>query len=129
MPRTVQTGIALAIALLLSTVTAQDSGESVWDGEWIAEGTLFRIEVSVENNIMKVVQIESLGQVWSNEDGQVVGNLATVEVQYAGATGIIQAELIDDTTAILHAASCEPEFMVVCALSKDRQAIFRKVID
>ena len=44
---------------------------SVWDGEWLAEGTLFRIGVTVEDNIMKVVQIESMGQIWSNRDGNV----------------------------------------------------------
>lgn len=122
-------GFALAVFVFISSATAQESGSSAWNGEWIAEGTLFRIAVSVEDSIMKVVQIESLGQVWTNDDGEVAGNIARVPVQYAGATGTIEAELIDDTTALLHAASCEPEFMVVCALSKDRQAIFRKVSD
>ncbi len=117
------------VVLSLSRVSAQESEASVWDGEWIAEGTLFRIGVSVQDNVMQVVQIESLGQIWSNEEGKVAGNVATVEIAYAGATGIIQAELIDEDTAILFAATCVPEFMVVCALSKDRQAIFKKVSD
>ncbi len=102
---------------------------SVWDGKWIAEGTLFQIGVIVVNGIMKVEQIESMGQIWTNEDGEVDGNVATVSVNYAGATGIIQAELIDETTARAFAASCVPDFMVVCVLSKDRQAIFRKLED
>ena len=107
----------------------QEFPESVWNGEWIAEGTLFRIGVSVEDGVMKVVQIESLGQIWTSQEGSVAGNMADVEVQYLGATGVIVAELIDENTAILHAASCAPDFMVVCALSKDRQAIFKKVAD
>lgn len=106
---------------------AQTATELQWDGEWIAEGTLFRIGVVVENNIMQVTQIESMGQIWTNEDGEVDGNVVRVKVDYAGASGIIQAELIDSETAIAFAASCLPDFMVVCALSKDRQAIFRKV--
>ncbi len=113
----------------VSNALVQESASSPWDGEWVAEGTLFRIGVSVTDNEMEVVQIESLGQIWTSEVGHVAGNIATVEIAYAGATGIIQAELIDDNTAILFAATCVPEFMVVCALSKDRQAIFKKVSD
>ena len=111
----------------LSSATAQTATPSSWDGEWIAEGTLFRIGVVVEDNVMQVTQIESMGQVWTNEDGEVEGNVVRVKVDYAGASGIIQAELVDSETAVAFAASCLPEFMVVCALSKDRQAIFRKV--
>lgn len=132
-------GILFAIFLLAfsSLVNAQDSADASrinttevqWDGEWIAEGTLFRIGVTVENNIMKVTQIESMGQVWTNQDGEVEGNVVRVRVDYAGASGIIQAEIVDSTTAVAFAASCTPDFMVVCALSKGRQAIFRKVSD
>jgi hypothetical protein len=83
--------------------------------------------VVVENNLMQVTQIESMGQIWTNEDGEVDGNVVRVKVDYAGASGIIRAELVDSETAVAFAASCLPEFMVVCALSKDRQAVFRKV--
>lgn len=119
----------VCLSLLATFAAAQEAEGSVWDGEWVAEGTLFRIGVSVQNNVIKVTQIESMGQIWTSEDGKVAGNVATVEVTYLGATGTIQAELIDETTAILFAASCLPEFMVVCTLSKDRQAIFKKVSD
>lgn len=94
---------------------------------WIAEGTLFRIGILVEDGAMKVTQIESLGFEWTNEDGEIQGNIATVEVDYAGVKGTVQAELIDENTAIAFTASCMPDFMVMCVLSKDRQAIFRKV--
>ncbi len=120
------------LTLLLSlgnplTAAAQNQSEAQWNGEWIAEGTLFRIGVLVENNMMQVTQIESMGQVWTNEDGEVEGNVVRVKVDYMGATGIIQAELLDANTAVAFAASCAPEFMVVCALSKGRQAIFKRV--
>ncbi|MEQ8312922.1 MAG: hypothetical protein RL839_14020 [Gammaproteobacteria bacterium] len=119
----------LCVAFTGLNAAAQESSDSVWNGEWIAEGTLFRIGVSVEDGVMTVVQIESLGQIWSSQEGTIEGNIANVEVQYLGATGVIQAELIDENTAILHAASCAPDFMVVCTLSRDRQAIFKKVGD
>ena len=63
----------------------------------------------------------------SRKNGSIEGNVVRVEVEYAGVTGIIQAELIDPNTAIAFAATCLPEFMVVCALAKDRQAVFRRV--
>lgn len=109
--------------------TARGQSQAQWNGEWIAEGTLFRIGVFVENNVMQVTQIESMGQVWTNEDGEVEGNIVRVKVDYMGATGIIQAELVDANTAVAFAASCAPEFMVVCALSKGRQAIFKRVAE
>ena len=109
-------------------VTAQTQiANADWEGEWLAEGTLFRIGVTSDNGLLKITQIESMGQIWSSGDGEVDGNIARVEVKYAGATGVIRAELLDAKTAVLSAASCQPEFMVVCALSQGRQAIFRKV--
>lgn len=119
--------IASIICCLPIAANAQQLSQTDWEGEWLAEGTLFRIGVKVEDGILKVSQLESMGQVWSNEDGQIDGNVANVQVDYAGATGIIQAELINADTAVLFAASCQPDFMVVCVLSKDRQAVFRKV--
>lgn len=119
--------IASIICCLPLAVSAQQLDQTDWDGEWLAEGTLFRIGVKVEGGILKVSQLESMGQIWSNQDGEIDGNIAKVQVDYAGATGLIQAELINADTAVLFAASCQPDFMVVCVLSKDRQAIFRKV--
>ena len=123
--------ILLAVFLLTSSAQAQDTSipSSVWNGEWIAEGTLFRIEVQVSESVMEVVEIESLGFVWTSEAGEIEGNIARVPVNYGGVSGIVQAELVDNTTAVAMAATCMPEFMVVCALAKDRRAIFRKVSD
>jgi len=105
----------------------QDDYSQHWNGEWVAEGTLFQIQVSVENNVVKVIQIESMGFEWTSKDGKVEGNIVQVEVEYAGITGVIQAELVDANTAIVFAASCLPDFMVVCVLAKGRQAIFKKL--
>ena len=108
---------------------AQDESAQQWNGNWIADGTFFQIEISVENNTMKVTQVESLGFTWTNQDGEVDGKMAQIEVEYSGATGIIKAELIEPNMAIVTASTCTPEFMVVCALSKGRRAVFRKVVD
>lgn len=119
----------LIATIITSLAQAQDSSipASAWNGEWIAEGTLFRIEVQVSDSVMEVLEVESLGFVWTSEAGEIIGNVARVPVNYAGVSGIIEAELVDNTTAVAIAATCMPEFMVVCALAKDRQAIFRKV--
>tara|TARA_B100000378_G_C17996048_1_gene395529 strand:- start:91 stop:486 length:396 start_codon:yes stop_codon:yes gene_type:complete len=108
---------------------AQDESAQQWSGNWIADGTFFQIEISVENNTMRVIQVESLGLIWTNQDGKVDGKMAQIEVEYSGATGIIKAELIEPNMAIVTASTCIPEFMVVCALSKGRRAVFRKVVD
>ncbi|NKB35037.1 MAG: hypothetical protein GKR91_18225 [Pseudomonadales bacterium] len=113
--------------LLTHNSTAQEVDVAVWNGHWIGDGTLFEIRVEVENGIIRIHQIESMGFIWTSKDGNIDGNIARVEVEYAGATGIIQAELVDNETAIAFAASCVPDFMVVCALAKDRQAVFKKI--
>lgn len=118
---------ASLLATLASFANAQQDLSEHWEGEWLVEGTLFRIGVAVEDEKLKLTQIESLGFLWTNEDGEIDGNVATVKVEYAGVTGTIQAELIDPNTAVAFAATCLPDFMVVCMLAKDRQAVFRKI--
>jgi len=100
-----------------------------WDGLWIAEGTLFSIAVAIENEEFRVQQVESLGFEWNSKNGKAIGNVVTVEIEYAGVAGTIQAELVNPNTAVAFAATCLPDFMVVCMLSKDRQAVFRKVVE
>jgi hypothetical protein len=111
----------------LTAQEVQESNDAVWNGHWIGDGTLFEIRVEVENGVMIVHEVESMGFIWTSKDGVIEGNIARVEVQYAGVTGIIQAELVDAETAVAFAATCTPDFMVVCALAKDRQAVFKKV--
>ena len=115
--------------LVSASATAQEDLSAHWDGTWVVEGTLFSIAVIIEDEEFKVRQIESLGFEWSSQNGSIDGNVVTVEIEYAGVTGTIQAELLDPNTAVAFAATCLPDFMVVCMLSKDRQAVFRKVAE
>ena len=104
----------------------QDPSAHKWNGEWVAEGTIFRIRVEIEGSRLVVHQIESLGFDWTNEAGEIEGNVATINVKYAGVEGVIQAEFLDETTASVFAASCAPDYMGVCLLAKDQRAIFKK---
>ena len=115
--------------LVSASANAQEDLSAHWGGTWVVEGTLFSIAVTIEDEEFKVRQIESLGFEWSSKNGSIDGNVVTVEIEYAGVTGTIQAELVDPNTAVAFAATCLPDFMVVCMLSKDRQAVFRKVAE
>ena len=127
----------LLLALFLCTARAQDADVGVtlrdftestlWNGEWVAQGTLFRIRVRVEESTIEIIEVESMGFEWTSEAGEIEGNVARVPVRYAGVSGIVQAQLIDSNTAVASAETCMPDFMVVCLLAKDRQAVFRKV--
>ena len=112
----------------LTNANSQENLSAHWDGIWVAEGTLFSIVAAIENEELRVVQIESLGFEWSSENGKVDGNVVNIEIEYAGVTGTIQAELVDPNTAVAFAATCLPDFMVICMLSKDRKAVFKKAI-
>lgn len=117
----------LFAGLLLVAGPAQAQDGHSWDGQWIAEGTLFQVRVEVRDQVMTLAEVESLGFVWSSEPGTVEGDIARVPVQYAGVTGVVQVERIDAETAVAHAASCKPDFMVICVLAEGRQAVFKKV--
>ena len=121
---------ALAFSIFpLTNANAQEDLSAHWEGIWVADGTLFSIAAAIEKEEFRVVQLESLGFEWSSENGKIDGKVVTIEIKYAGVTGAIQAELVDPNTAVAFAATCLPNFMVVCMLSKNRQAVFRKVIE
>ena len=121
---------ALAFSIfLLTNANAQEDLSAHWEGIWVADGTLFSIAAAIEKEEFRMVQLESLGFEWSSENGKIDGKVVTIEIKYAGVTGTIQAELVDPNTAVAFAATCLPNFMVVCMLSKNRQAVFRKVIE
>ena len=115
--------------LVSASATAQEDLSVHWDGTWVVEGTLFSIAVIIEDEEFKVRQIESLGFEWTSKNGSIDGNVVTLGIKYAGVAGTIQAELVNPNTAVAFAATCLPDFMVVCMLSKDRQAVFRKVAE
>ena len=105
---------------------AQVFSEQVWEGRWVADGSLFEVRIEVENSVMTISQIESMGFVWQSKSAKVAGNIATVEVEYIGVTGVAQAQVISEDTAVVSALSCKPNYMVICLLTKDQQLIFRK---
>ena len=115
--------------LVSASANAQEDLSAHWGGTWVVEGTLFSIAVTIKDEEFKVRQIESLGFEWSSKNGSIDGNVVTVEIEYAGVTGTIQAELVAPNTAVAFAATCLPDFMVVCMLSKVRQAVFRKIVE
>lgn len=121
--------LTMCICLLFSSSNFAQEDSLAWEGEWAANGTHFKIAVAVENNVLKVTQIESLGFEWTSKDAVIDGNVVEVEVDYitGGVSGVIRAELLDESTGVLSVKSCTPEFMVSCALSKGRQAYFTKV--
>ena len=115
------------LAILWTSASWSQSAQAQtgdWNGTWVADGTLFSIEVTVSEAEFRVNEVQSLGFVWSAQTGVVSGNQAMIEATYAGATARIYAELTGEGTAIAFAGSCLPEFMLVCALIKDRQATF-----
>ncbi|MFT7207810.1 MAG: hypothetical protein ACI9JU_002576 [Pseudohongiellaceae bacterium] len=121
--------VFFSFLLASAGANAQKDLSAHWEGTWVVEGTLFSIAVTIENEEFRVRQVESLGFEWTSKNGIIDGNVVTVEIEYAGVAGTIQAELVDPNTAVAFAATCLPDFMVVCMLSKDRQAVFRKIVE
>ncbi len=121
--------IVLLSCIYGATASGQTQNNSVYDlnGEWVAEGTIFRVRLEIDGSRVIVHQLESMGFDWTNEIGQLEANMATISVEYAGVKGIIKAEFFDGTTASVSAASCIPDFMVICLLAKDQKAIFKKI--
>ncbi len=112
---------------LAGPAAAAKGDDSVWwNGIWIAEGTLFSVEVAVEDGRVEVRQMESLGFQWSSSNASVSGASLLLEVEYAGVSGIIEARLEEPGRAVVFARSCLPDYMVVCVLARGRQAVFRK---
>ena len=100
--------IVLLSCIYSATAYGQTQNNSVYDlnGEWVAEGTIFRVRLEIDGSRVIVHQLESMG---------------------FGVKGIIKAEFFDETTASVSAASCIPDFMVICLLAKDQKAIFKKI--
>ena len=121
--------VVLLSCIYSASFHGQTQNNSVYDlnGQWVAEGTVFRVRLEIDGSSVIVHQLESMGFDWTNEIGHIEGNIATISVEYAGVKGLIQAEFFDETTASVSAASCTPDFMVICLLAKDQKAIFKKI--
>ena len=116
--------------LFAPAVSAQDESAidaDDWNGTWVVEGTFFSVAVEAQDGLLKITQVESLGFKWESKDGVIDGNIALIEVDYAGVEAVARVELVSADTALVTAASCKPELMVVCVLTKNRMAVFRKV--
>ena len=112
-----------------SQTSIDEMSTANWNGTWLAQGTLFSVAVTVQDGVFQVDDVQSLGFVWTSKPGTVSGSQATVEVSYAGATAMLLARLTGDGIAVVEAARCAPEFMVVCALAKGQQATFIRQSD
>ena len=106
------------VASAASGQTSADSSSATeWNGIWLAQGTFFSVAVTAQEGVFSVDEVQSLGFVWTSQPGNVNGSEATVQVSYAGATAKLLARLTGDGVAVVEAATCTPEFMVVCALA------------
>ena len=114
----------LSIYTLASPSFGQEISASNWDGEWIADGTLFRVAVNISNGEFIVNEVDSLGFVWTTKNGIYSGDRAVIEAEYAGATAVVEIQLIDPNTAIANLRNCVPEYIVVCVLAMGQQARF-----
>jgi hypothetical protein len=125
--------VACSACLLTPAAGAQtrvdEFSAAAWNGTWLAQGTLFSVAVTVREGEFRVDEVQSLGFVWTSQTGNVNGSEATVQVSYAGATATLLARLTSDGIAVVEAATCAPEFMVVCALAKGQQATFVRQSD
>lgn len=120
------TRLLFALLLWPALVQAQP-GPSDWNGEWLADGSQFRLRVSVEDDEITVSEVESLGFIWSAEPGVVDEQFAYVAVAYAGVEGVIEVEWLGPGRALARAASCGPEYMLICNLVAGQQALFLRV--
>lgn len=128
-----QTFTALASRLIIFLLAIASAGASAqtnsdqWSGIWQAEGTLFTLNVTNDNEQLYIRPEESLGFIWQSGVGHIDGLSAAMEVRYQGAIGMVLVQLEDSGTAIARALSCVPDYHVVCALVKNQQVRFVKI--
>ena len=67
-----------------ATAAGQTQNNLVYDlnGEWVAEGTIFRVRLEIDGSRVIVHQLESMGFDWTNEIGQLEANMATICLLY-----------------------------------------------
>lgn len=102
--------------------------DGAWGGVWAAEDSPFIIRVIRSGNQFSVESIESMGLQWVARNGIINGDSATIEVEYQGVYGRVLVQLIDASTAVARAMSCQPDYHVICALVRNQQARFTKYI-
>lgn len=103
--------------------------ENPWLGHWQAAGTLFEIELKSSNGIFSIEEINSMGFDWVSSDLAIEGENLKVTIEYGGAKGLIVSNLSGNKQqfAFAHVATCEPAYLVICALSKNREIKFQRL--
>ena len=102
------------------------SQDGAWGGVWAAQDSPFVIKVTRSGNQFMVESIESMGLEWVARNGIINGDSATIDVEYQGVYGRVLVQLMDATTAVARAMSCQPDYHVICALVRNQQAQFNK---
>ena len=107
----------------------KNSPEDQWLGRWQATDTLFEIELKSSNGIFSIEKINSMGFDWVNNGVTLEGETLQVSIEYGGAQGVIIANKTDASQQFAYAsvATCEPPYMVICALSKNIEIKFQRV--
>jgi len=126
-------GLSLAVFITAVNVEAAEANnrkpydETVWEGEWQAEDTLFSLRVVPQGSRFIVEPVSSLGLEWTSSNGVINGNNGTINVEYQGVSAQVLVQLISDSSAIVRSLSCQPDYHVVCTLVSNQQALFVKV--
>jgi len=97
-----------------------------WNGEWLAEGTDFRLRVIPQGNLFLVEPVFPLGLNWKAGHGTINGSTGTIHVEYEGVTAKVMVQLTDSSSAIVRSMSCQPDYHVICTLVRNQQARFIK---
>ena len=126
-------GLSLAVFITAINVDAAEINnrlsydETVWEGEWQAEDTLFSLRVVPQGARFIVEPVSSLGLEWTSSNGVLNGNSGTINVEYQGVSAQVLVQLISDSSAIVRSLSCQPDYHVICTLVSNQQALFVKV--
>tara|TARA_R100000306_G_scaffold54529_1_gene51797 strand:- start:46887 stop:47348 length:462 start_codon:yes stop_codon:yes gene_type:complete len=99
----------------------------VWHGQWLAEGTLFSLELQATDDRFQLLPRTPAGLLWQASEGRINGNSATVDVQYQGVSATVLVQLQSPQSAIARPMSCQPDYHVICTLVSNQQARFIKL--
>lgn len=107
----------------------KNSAEYQWLGTWRATGTLFEINLNLSKGEISIEQVNSMGFDWVSDTVYVKGETLSVELEYGGAKGVVVANIINPSQnyAIASVATCEPSYMLICALSKNKAVTFQRL--
>ncbi|HBN15625.1 MAG: hypothetical protein CMQ46_07495 [Gammaproteobacteria bacterium] len=130
-PRRTWLAIGTLGCLWLLSALAQAADDSysgdVWHGQWLAEGTLFSLELQASGDRFQLLPRTPAGLQWQASEGRINGNSATVDVHYQGVSATVLVQLQSPLSAIVRPMSCQPDYHVICTLVSNQQARFIKL--